>query len=902
MAKSQYAREIVHIAEGRALSLGKARNRAISWGQLGKELSEPTRTPEKFAAFLRLPKEEQDKLKAIGGWILAGSIEGDRRKRKAVTARDIITFDCDEISPELVEEIKVGVNPLCDYEFYAHSTRKHSSEVPRVRFYILCSTPVEPEQYDAVARILAEKLDPSLDSIDDVSFRLAQMMFKPTVSKDQEFLFWHNPGKRVSPGEVLSRFRSDWRDYTNLPYSDKRGQRRKTAEKAEDPTQKHGIVGAFCRAYDVEAAMDHWIPGVYLPGDSSGAKPRYSYSDGTTSNGVVVEDDGLFIYSHHGSDPCGERLCNAFDMVRIHKFGALDKDLPENTAPKEWPSYKALTKLAQEDDAIRAELLADRVDINAMFDDISDDEDLADDLRESDGDLDIEDAIREVLAPSRGAGLPAVVTARKPKKPAKNWPQKSLELDLQGGIKPTVPNIATIIMNDPRLWGAIGRNTFSNKITARRSIASNLEIVPKIEVEDTVNGLEWNDLHDVSIRAILEYQSGTNKPGWGLRVTDRDLHAAILLVAQRWAFHPAQEYYLGLTWDGVPRAESLFIDYLGCPDTPYYRQTAKLFLLAAVCRVFNPGHKWDHAPILSGDQGIGKSTFIKSLVGAEWAGELTAHMASDKDAVEQMLGKLMLELPELANMRKSEAEDVKQFLTLIEDRVRLAYDRRMSSFRRQCVFVGTTNAKEYLKDPTGNRRFWPIEVQRELIDNPGLAASRNQIWAEVVHWWRQLSAVHGYRNIPLVLTGEAAATARALQDLAREENSSENSGEAIRDWLDTPVPLSQIGADPRTAGFDEMEGEPLVVRTVTCARECYVHGLGGTLERLSGNRTLEQTISSAMQYVEGWKKTGTKRRFIGYGNCKSFCRLDATRAEVETGYRVVGRAGTIDSDEGEDVL
>lgn len=638
--------------------------------------------------------------------------------------------------------------------------------------------------------------------------------------------------------------------------------------------------------------MAEFIPDVYLPGDTSGAKPRYSYADGTTSNGVVVEDDGLFIYSHHGSDPCGETLVNAFDMVRVHRFDHLDEKKKEGSSPKNWPSYKALVELVADNPLVKAEMLADRVDVNEMFDDISDDDEIAEELA-ADGDHSIDDEIAGLLQPARGEGLPDTSVYSKPPKPKKGWPQRELELDQNGMIKATVPNIATIIGNDPRMWGAIGRNMFTNKIASRRSIKTKLKMVPEVIVEDRHNGEDWTDLHDITVKAIIEAESGKKKPGWGVKVTRGDVQDAILLVGQLWRYHPIIEYYERLTWDGTSRVERLFVDYLNTPDTAYYRDTARMFLMAAVARVYNPGHKWDHAPILQGEQGIRKSSFIKSLFSKPWAGELTAHMASNKDAVEQMLGKQCLELPELANMRKSESEDVKAFMTFEEDRVRLAYDRRMSTFKRQCVFLGTTNAEEYLKDPTGNRRFWPIRVSVRLIDTRKLEDNRDQLWAEAVHLWRQEAERAGdYRDIHLALTGEAEKTAKVLQDAAREENSTEATSEQIKDWLDNEMPLSLFMAgDGALSDLDNFEGEPIVRRTTTIPRQAAVEGLGIPAERMAQNKTLDASIGNAMLNVEGWTKMGKRIPIHPYGRGRGYVRSGATPKEIALGYQIVGHTG-----------
>ena len=906
MAVRKHDSEIIAIAEGRASSLGKASNRNISWEQFYKMLSNVSRTGETQKAYLALLKEEQDRLKSVSGWILGGPVDAGRRRRKLIEKRSLVTLDCDDMTPELLQEIKSGVNPICKYEFIAHTTRKHRPDKPRLRIYLLPEAPFDSDQYDAVSRILAEKIDPTMDSVDDVSFRSAQMMFKPTASRNQEYLIWQNPGEKVNTDDLLKSFRADWTDYRNLPYSEARGQRRRTSEKAENPLAKNGIVGAFCRAYTVEEAMEKFIPGIYLPGDDAGSKPRYSYAAGSTSNGVVVEDDGLFIYSHHGTDPCGEKLCNAFDMVRIHKFGDKDEDFDkEGKNPRDWPSFKEMAEFVTEDPLVKGQLLANRVDVEEMFEDISDEDDEAvEDLAA--GGSTVDDEIAEILAAPRQSALPDLTSATRPAKPKKGWPQTELELDQNGQIKPSIHNIATILCNDPRMWSAIGLNQFTNKMAIRRSIKTKLPMVPKIEAEDPINGSEVTDTHDIAIKMILESPSGKGKSGWGLKVARSDVHDAMIAVGNRWAFHPVKEYLERIIWDGTPRIDHMVTEVLGCPaDVPYYRDAIRLAMIASIARIYNPGHKWDHVPILSGAQGIRKSTFLRALYSFAWTGDLTAQMASDKDAVEQMLGMWALEMPELANMRRSESEDTKAFVTFQVDRVRLSYDRRMSTFKRQCVFWGTTNAEDYLKDPTGNRRFWPIEVTVDQIDTEWVESNRDQLWAEAVVLWRQMAVEAGdYRRIKLTLEGESLAEAERLQELHREEDATENLSAQIEEWADQTMPLSQFLSDTpeALAELDSFEGEPIVRRTVLSARMVAAEFVGLTKERLAANRATETSVGHSLSKMKGWVRHDQRMVMRGYGKLRVYTRIGATPLDIVNGYEIVGHTGlgsppSIESDE-----
>ena len=384
--------------------------------------------------------------------------------------------------------------------------------------------------------------------------------------------------------------------------------------------------------------------------------------------------------------------------------------------------------------------------------------------------------------------------------------------------------------------------------------------------------------------------------GWGLKVTDRDLTGAIELAATHHRFNPVIEYFEGLEWDGVERVETVFIDYLNTPDVPYFRETVRVFLIAAVARTYYPGHKFDTAPILSGPQGIRKSTFIKELFGEKWTGELSAHMASNKDAVEQMMGMLCLELPELSSMRKSEVEDVKHFMTIQRDRVRLSYDRRMGVFPRNCVLMGTTNAVSYLKDSTGNRRWWPIPVNVPMIDTEKLALNRDQIWAEAVHlYWLQREA-YPKQKMPLYLRNrETVHQALEMQEEAREETAEEGVGAQIAAWLETPRPLSHVLRETEPGDFDMPDGEPLAVPIHVCLSQLFCEVLGGDMSRYSTNRQIANAMAAAMRFVPGWKLSGARSRFPGYGQQRAWICVNATAAEKAAGYRTVAGAAKAES-------
>lgn len=349
---------------------GKAKNISIEWGELRKRLSNPIRDMDHSQAqYQRLSADAKARIKDVGAFV-GGPFIGGKRRRDSIKKRSLLTLDVDSATPAQIDILRMGISGLADYEWLATTTRSHTAESPRWRIVIPLARMVNAEDYGPLARIAASKLFPSIkesmDATDDVSYRVAQIMYWPSVCYDGLFEVIHNPGDLLDPYEMLEDF-GDWQDWTQLPYSEKRGQKRPAGKKAEDPRTKAGLIGAFCRAYDIESAIEKFIPDVYVPSDDHGAKPRYTYVAGSTANGAVVEDGGLFLYSHHGTDPCGDRLVNAWDMVRIHKFGHLDEKHSEDTSPSKLPSFRAMVELAQNDPKVMDEAATEAAHI---FDDL----------------------------------------------------------------------------------------------------------------------------------------------------------------------------------------------------------------------------------------------------------------------------------------------------------------------------------------------------------------------------------------------------------------------------------------------------------------------------------------------------------------------------------------------------
>jgi len=207
---------------------------------------------------------------------------------------------------------------------------------------------------------------------------------------------------------------------------------------------------------------------------------------------------------------------------------------------------------------------------------------------------------------------------------------------------------------------------------------------------------------------------------------------ACFLAARNRSYHPVKRYIESVQWDGVPRCDSWLIESANCEDNCYVRMASSKFLIAAVARIYNPGCKFDYMLILEGSQGIGKSTLVEQMAGSWFLDTNFDHR--DKDLIDSMRGVMIVEISELGGMNKKDVDWLKSFLSKKVDRVRLPYASRSKDFKRKCVFIGTYNPSGnnmYLRDDTGNRRFWPIEC-RGSINIEYIKENRAQLWAEAL--------------------------------------------------------------------------------------------------------------------------------------------------------------------------
>lgn len=290
--------------------------------------------------------------------------------------------------------------------------------------------------------------------------------------------------------------------------------------------------------------------------------------------------------------------------------------------------------------------------------------------------------------------------------PAEDW--QGVLIRRKGEITSDLANVVAILTHDPRWAGRIRYN----------------EARQQIELQGE-SWRPWADTDDTEAAVWLQRK-------WGLRVRPESVCQAVALLAREQRANPLAVFLDGLRWDGVPRLHRWLVTYAGATDSLYARAVGACWLRSAVARALQPGIKADAALVLEGAQGAGKSSLL-GVIGGEYFTD-DVHDLSSKDAALAISRAWIVELPELSALGRAEVELVKAFLSRTVDRFRPPYGRALVELPRRCVFGGTTNRGDYLRDDTGNRRFWPVGVG--AVDLEALRRDRDQLLAEAVASWR----------------------------------------------------------------------------------------------------------------------------------------------------------------------
>lgn len=780
------------IATGLSAKSTVWKNKKTNWAKFVSRLRDVQITKETHAEYLKASKEDQTKIKDVGGYV-GGYLRNGKRGISNVVNRQIITLDIDFAHLGFWGDYCLLYNNAA----VIHSTHKHIETSPRFRLLLPLDREVTPDEYVAISRKIAGEL--GIDLFDNTTFEINRLMFWPSVPRDVEYYFEEQHGPAVNADEVLASY-IDWRDSALWPTAEREFERVKNfAAKQEDPQQKKGIVGAFCRALTITEAMDKYLKGVYIPG----TEDRYTYSEGTTSGGLIIYDD-LFSYSHHGTDPVSGKLCNAFDLVRIHLFGHLDEGLKVSEKSK---SFIKMAELAQEDKAVRKIIAGEKMK-EAVYDFATEMETEADDV---------------------------------------DW-MVDLEVDNRGNYSPSSHNLKLILDHDPRLKGVFNQNLFDNKKYAVKTLPWR-----KVQGAEPIKNVDFSGVR-VYIESIYKI------------VNSNKIDDAMALNFEKMAYHPIKEYFSKLVWDGIPRIDTLLVDFFGTPDTVYYREAIRKPLAAAVTRVYEPGAKFDLVLTLIGEQGTGKSTFFKRL-GRQWFSD-TFLSVQGKEALEQIQGAWIIEIAELAGLRKAEVEAVKHFISKQEDTFRPAYARTSETYKRQCIFVGTTNNRDFLTDPTGNRRFLPVEIfslfATKCVFDDLTPEFVDQVWAEAVHLYK--------KKEKLYMSAEAETMATINQKLHSE--TDERSG-IIENFLnmDLPEQWDRMDLMQRRLYLEDpkdVKAKSYFKRERVCIAEIWSECLGKPKEDMTRYNTRE--VNAIMRGLDGWEGFSSTHNFPVYGKQKFYER------------------------------
>lgn len=745
------------------------------WGQIVERLRNVQYTEETAEQYKNLSKAQKVEAKDVGFFI------GGMCTKRKVIYRQLLVLDVDDATSGTLDRLRSWLN---GHAYIIHTTHSSTPDDPRYRIVAPLSRNVLADEYGGIMRILHDKFELPLDV---ATFDFNRIMFLPSVPKDVEYFFESANGEPLDVSELLDRS-DDWRDLSDVAVPEK--------VRVQDPKFKGGIIGAFCAKVSIREAIETYLSDVWQPTKGG----RYTLIGATTHGGGIIYED-KYLYSNHSSDPYLGRCHNAYDAVRLYKFG-------------EGKQGEAGMAALCESLGIRADSgKSHRLTIDAM-----DDEE------------------------------------------AKSILSERLTTDKNGNLEKSLMNAEAILQYDPEIRSIFSYDLFSEMPVLKRTPPWRTFDI-KTESEDCKNIQTYAEMTDIDESYLRLYFE--EKYSFDARAVLTD---ALNITEHKNSFHPVRDYLNSLEWDGVKRLEKIFIDCFGVEDSRYAREVGMKFFVGAVRRVFIPASKMDYIPVLVSEEGLGKSKFVRRMAKL-WGSDTFYTFNGSKEAYEQLRGVWIMEIPELNGVQSKSANGRKAFVTKGEDRYRAAYLKYTKTYKRQCVFIASSNDVIFLDDPSEDgRRWWGLMCNKDNIKisvhDDAFLELVDQYWAEAVHYYLQ--------GVLPILSEEAEHEARSLRQTHKAEDVEMG---ALIDYLEMPVPddwkdktvfeRRQYWNNPRTM----WSGKPRdYVCTPEVAREFFEY------ERGELGTKVGRRVADAIRRTGLFIQTGEKRRFGEYGNTLAWVR------------------------------
>ena len=637
-------------------------------------------------------KSEIDALKFVGGYYFGGTFEGNTRGN-AVTSKSLITLDIDNIPQDMYFIAQLQQNEyLSKFEYIVHSTAKHIPQNhQRYRLIIPLLEPITDDislKYECITRHIAN-LIMDIKYFDSSAFVDNHLMLYPVIAQStptKYYTFYHNKTEKfLNPNTILEQYNYHDR------YTFQGVERSSVPEQPPTAPRMYSSSDSLITSNDkdrirVLIAQELQENGINAP-DTTNFRKKFGCVCGS-------------------SDACNfgrGYMCNCFSSNHDTRLGKQGNGVYTYDI---FDLYAYTHNLDTSRDFIKIAFELSRK-YNIILDNAEQVERFLYKPTALDDFKGIEvSSMPDVVAHQNGVGENSTIEEMS-RPGVVDW-VSYLDYDRYDRVKNTLNNIDLILRNDSEFSGKIQYNEF----TCRK----------QFEREN------WTDKDDSRIKLYIERKYGIKNV-----TVDNIVHACNILTDEN-KYHPIKDYLNGLKWDGVNRIETLFIDFLGAKDNEYTRKVAKITLISAIARIYNPGCKVDTVTCLVGSQGIGKSKFISKIsVNPDWFTDSVSSF-DGKEFYETIQGKWIVEIGEGTAFKKSLKETAKQKIASQQDTYRTPYARYVEDRPRQCIFIATTNSYDFLKDETGDRRYYPIDCEKKKarlsIDKNLNKEYISQLWAE----------------------------------------------------------------------------------------------------------------------------------------------------------------------------